>query len=676
MSRFAHYLLHLIAGEKRWHLPLFIVLLAQCVFAGWLVQQKHEPISRHIEQLFGLNRLSAPIAKHAVIISQLHLAGLEKLTLIIERYQQQLDLLRPYYEQNKSPVWQTFTQLNVIWQPLREAADDLFAQRDKLVQLRSAVEDTDKRLPAVVVELDRVIDNLRSTASKPATQRLLREQRLILHRLSANINAVTAGVLSAVNTNARSALSSSIESDLFLLEKSLGLIVAENHEELTEAEKQGSDVSALTKIDGVSDRLAALANGVRKVIESLPVINSINQSSQLLVEDSGLLIEPVQQLILHQKQLAQRLGAERLWFYTALIMLPFWLVYMGFLRLRQSRAEIGALKSESDSLQGSVDDVARQMANFSEGDHHTQVHAKAVACKHLAEQANRMIDYVTVLDKQIETDYQPLIKRVIKAESEMAASIDRQANDIARLSAELNNVVAGRTTGSATLTTHLTQTKAQLQTIVAQIESVKKELSGQGETQTADAIVHTVRQLQKHIEDRLQTLAELSQRINLDVVEMGASLAGRSVSERGLRRTVEQLQLLTGRYHDMVGDISQLLNDLNAGLTALLDKTERAGGFSEAIERLRSSVNTDVADIDQRCVTLASALASEDKAQAQHAERISLILDELQDTNQRLTVVAMDGDVGIKQLDKLASQHTKVLPRPSAEPEDDEEVAS
>ena len=664
MSGFSHYLLALFAGQKRWHLVVCVILLAQLAFSAWGLVQKTRLDNNHMDQLLAFSGSSAHLSRHAVALSQLKLSALAKLSQDIERYQQQLDALRPYYTQNQPGAWQqSFQQLDVIWQPIREAAEELLSYSEKLSALRSAVEETDQHLPEVLTQHDGIIDGLHSLVSKPASLKLLREQRLILHRMAANINAVTAGVLSGVDANARSAISSSIESDLFLLEKSVGLMVTDNKEAISEAEKTGVDVSLLIQIDGVAEQLSQLTASVRKVIESLSVIREVNKSSQLLVEDSGLLLKPSQELVAYQKYASQGFSVEKTWLVFSFSALLFWLFYMGFQRLNTASHDAESMQVGKESLQSEVDYVAKQMANFSEGDHGIVVRSKTDDCQHLAVQANRMIEYVGVIDKQIATDYLPVIERIMKVDVEMATTIDRQTNDIARLSAELNNIVSGKTSGSAVLGGHLNEMKDHLAELSQRASAINGQFDVGNKNDSMRAGAHRVNQLQSHINDRLESLSELSQRINLDVVDASALLAGRAGGDRAVRRAVEQLQVLTARYRDIVNDVVALLADMNATVAPLLDSGDNDNQCASDINDFSQAVVSRVADIEQCSHKLLAAVGEDDSSQARQAESISLILDELQDGNQRLAVVAMDGDVGIKRLNKLASEHVKA-PQP------------
>jgi len=654
MPSFFHYLLTLLSGHKRWHVLLLIILLCQIAIAAWFLTQQRLQHTQYVEQLFELNAQSALMANHAVAISQLKLNEFGKLTTSVEHYQQKLDELRPAYQQGVSSSWQTFKQLGEIWQPIRGAAADLLAAEEKLRDLRIAVEDTDQRLPAVLAEHDRVIDALRSALKKPASLRLLREQRLVLHRMVANTNAATASVLSAVDTNARIALSGSIETDLFLLGKSLEIMAADNKEALAAAKQEGSDVSLLLKIDEIAERLTELAISIRKVAASLTVMQDINKYTQLLVEDGGLLVRPVQQLITDRLYANSKLSKEQFWLWLSCSLVLLWLLYMAYCQAKQFHSEKLASSSQKESLQTSVDGIVRQLASFSEGDHAITVRSKSLACQHLVEQTNRMIAYVRSLDKQIEKDFLPLIERVATAEMDMAATIDRQANDIARLSVELNNVVSGQTTGSTELASQLVQTQSQLQSLLQQVDQAKQQLSESRESDSTEFSAHAVRQLQQHIEDRLRSLTELSQRINLEIIDVSTSLAGRSGSDRTLRRSVESVQSLTGRYEGQVNDTAQLLNDMTSNVEFLLQQMEQVDGITKILERFQSNIVGDVAEIDQGMSEFASVIAGADRTQARHAEAISLILDELQEGNQRFLVAAVNSDVGIKRLHKLA----------------------
>ncbi len=661
MSGFLHYLLTLLSGHRRWHVLLLVLLLAQLIASVWFLRQQQLLATQHIEQLFELNRLSAPIANHAVAISQLNLNELEKLTAGIERYQQTLDMLKPVYLRGAGDSRQLFKRLNDIWYPIREAATDLLIADEKLQDLRAAVEDTDQRLPQMLAEHDRISEALRAALRKPASLRLLREQRLILQRMAANINGATASVLSAVDSNARIALSGSIESDLFLLEKSLGILVADNKEALQAAKEDGSDVSLILKISAMAQDLTKLTESVRKVITSLPVMRDANKQAQLLVEDSGLLVKPVQQLIADRQHDSAKLGKELLWLYVSLAVLLLWLFYVAYCRQQALYAEKRALSLAKENLQTGVDSIARQVASFYEGDHSISVRSEAGDCQHLVDQINRMIAYVVALDKQVENDFLPLIKRLAQAETEMMASIDRQAKDIARLSAELNNVVSGQTSDSTELAGRIVQTQTQLQSMLKQIELAQQQLPKRDERHGADSLVNAVRQLRQHISDRLQSLAELSQRINLDVIDIGTSLTGRSGSDRALRRSVEQLQSLTGRYQQQVNDVTQLLNDMMSHSESLQQEVETEEATVSIFERIQTDTVAAVASIDQGMAELSNAIVGADRAQARHTEAISLILDDLQDGNQRLSVAVTESGLAIRQLDKLAAAQVKTL---------------
>lgn len=653
MHDFFHYLLTLINGNKRWHVALLIVLLLQIGLAAWFLHQQHIKSEDHVGQLLDLNAQSALMANHAVVISQLELSAFEKLASNIERYQQRIDMLQPRYQQNVNDSWQTFKQLSDTWQPVREAATDLLSAREKLSDLRLAVEDTDKRLPDVLTEHDLVIDELRVALKKPASLRLLREQRIVLQRMAANTNAATASVLSAVNINARAALTSSIEADLFLLEKSLEIMSVDNKEALEEAKQDGSDVSLLLKVDAIAQRLTELAASIRQVMSSLTVTQDINKHVQLLVEDSGLLITPVQQLVTDQLQLSGEFTKERLWLYLAMILVILWFFYMAYSHMRVIEDERAALSLEKDGLQEGVETISRQMASFSEGDHAVTIHAESVNCQHLAEQANRMLTHVSTLDKQIEKDFLPLVRSLAKAESGVAATVDRQANDIARLSIELSNIVSGQTSASSGLASQLVQAQSQLQSLIQRIAQTSLQLPDSKKGGSTDVTAHAVRQLQQHIDDRLHSLSELSQRINLEVIDASTSLAARSGSDRAVRRAMESLQALTGRYHGQVNDIVQLLADMASNINALLQQIEKVEGVAEFFEQFQSNVLSDAKNIDASASEFASAITQADRAQARHTEAISLVLDELQDGNQRLSVAATESDLCVKKLDKF-----------------------
>ena len=674
MPSFFQYLLKLFSGYKQWHVLVLVVLSIQLVVPAWFLHQQREQCTQNIEQLFDLNALSASMTRQAVAISQLQLGDFEKLALSTEHYQQKLDVLRPVFQQNASISRQTFKHLNDIWQPIRGAATDLLALEKKLQRLRVAVEDTDQRLPDVLLGHDRIIDALRAVLNKPASLRLLNEQRLIVQRIAANTNAATASVLSAVDANARTALSGSIEADLFLLEKSLGIMVSDNKEVLAGAREDGSNMSLLREVDALAERLTELAESIREVVTSLPVMRDINEHAQLLIEDGGLLVKPVQQLIADQMRAIQGWSKVRLWLYVSIAALLLWLFYVSYCRSKTLYGETLTLAAEKESLQAGVDGIARQMASFSEGDHAITVRSESIECQRLVAQANRMIAYVDSLDKQIEKNFLPLVKRVSQAKAEMVATIDRQANDIARLSVELNNVVSGQTSSSTALTSQLVQMQTRLQSMRQQIDAAKQQLPRLDDCESADASVHAVRQLRQHIDDRLRSLAELSQRINLDVVEVSASLMNKSAGDRALRRAIESVQSLTGRYQGQVNDVAQLFNDLALELGALIEKTERVESTVDVFERLQSDVTVHVENIDQGVPELVNAIASIDRAHARHTEVISLMLDELQDSNQRLSVAAVDSDAAIKQLDKLVTAQVDSLKRANDEGESDIEA--
>ncbi|NOX26748.1 MAG: hypothetical protein GXP21_00895 [Gammaproteobacteria bacterium] len=661
MHDFFHYLLTLFNGNKRWHVALLIALLLQVGVAAWFLHQQGAESEAHVEQLFSLNAQSALMASHAVAISQLELNAFEKLASSVEGYQQGLDVLRPSYQKDVSDSWQTFKQLSDIWQPVREAVMGLLSSKDKLSDLRIAVEDTDQRLPDVLTEHNLVIDELRVALRKPASLRLLREQRIILQRMAANTNAATASVLSAVNVNARAALTSSIEADLFLLEKSLEIMSVDNKEALEEAKQDGSDVSLLLKINAIAQRLAELAISIRKVMGSLVVTQDINKHVQLLVEDSGLLITPVQQLVKDRLQLTKGFTKERLSLYFAIALVMLWLLYMAYCHVRTVDAERVSLSIEKDSTQEGIDNISRQMAAFSEGDHAITVRVESINCRHLAGQANRMVAYVGLLDKQIEKDFLPLVKGLAKAEAGMVATIDRQANDIARLSVGLSNIVSGQTSASTELAGHLVQTQSQLQSLIQHIDQAALQLSDSEKGGSTDITAHAVRQLQQHIDDRLHSLAKLSQRINLEVIDTSTSLAGRPGSDRAVRRAMESLQSLTGRYHGQVNDIMQLLVDMTSSMSSLLQQIEKIEGVPELFDHFQSSVLSKVNKVDVSTSEFARAIAGADRSQARHTETISLVLDELQDGNQRLLVAATESDLCVRKLDKLIATQVNVV---------------
>ncbi|MBL4851781.1 MAG: hypothetical protein JKY90_05820, partial [Gammaproteobacteria bacterium] len=642
------------------------VLLVQIVVSAWFLHQHREQDVKHINQLLSLNSLSALMANHAVAISQLKLNEFVKLASNVERYQQNLDVLRPGYQQGESESWQTFKQLNDIWKPIREAASDLLAMDEKLRRLRAAVEDTDQRLPTILVEHDHVIDALRVALKNPARLRLLREQRLILHRMAANANAATASVLSAVNANARVALSDSIEADLFLLEKSLGIMVADNKATLAAVNQDDFDVSLLLNIDVIAEHLVELVENMRRVTTSLVVMRDMNKHAQLLIEDSGLLVRPVKQLIADYLRAARAPGKKQTWLYSSLALLLFWLFYRAYCHIRQMSDEKLALLFEKENLQTGVDSIARQIANFSEGDHAINASSKSIDCQHLVEQVNRMMAHVNSLDQKIAKYFLPLIKRVATEKSEVMVIVDREATNIARLSAEINNVVSGQMSGSTVLASQVMQTQAQLQSLLKQIDVAKKQLVKVDDSQPTEVTVHAVRQLHQHIDDRLRSLVELSQRINLEVIDLSSTLASRSGSDRVLRRAIEQLQSLTRRYHGQANDVAQLLNDMTLATNPLLQKMNRVEGITGAFERLQSSAIDDINKIDQGLSDFARTIAGADREQARHIEAIALILDALQEGNQRLSVAAVDSDVGIKQLNKLATEQLGTLKEPDA----------
>jgi len=626
MPDFFRYLLMLFNDRKRWHVLLLLVLLAQIVVSAWFLHQQRDQDVKHINQLLSLNSLSALMANHAVAISQLKLNEFVKLASNVERYQQNLDVLRPGYQQGESESWQTFKQLNDIWKPIREAASDLLAMDEKLRRLRAAVEDTDQRLPTILVEHDHVIDALRVALKKPARLRLLREQRLILHRMAANANAATASVLSAVNANARAALSDSIEADLFLLEKSLGIMVADNKATLVAANQDGSDVSLLLNIDAIAEHLVELVENMRRVTTSLVVMRDMNKHAQLIIEDSGLLVRPVKQLIADYLRADRTPGKKQIWFYSSLVMLLLWLFYRAYCCTHKVSDEKLILSFEKKNLQTGVDSIARQIAK----------------------------------------DFLPLIKRVAIAKSKVTVIVDRQATNVARLSAEFNNVVSGQMSGSTALASQIIQTQAQLQLLLKQIDEAKQQLLKVDDGQPTEVTVHAVRQLHQHIDDRLRSLVELSQRINLEVIDLSSTLASRSGSDRVLRRAIEQLQSLTRRYHGQANDVAQLLNDMTLATDPLLQKMNRVEDITGVFEHLQSSAIDDVNKIDQGSSEFTRTIADADREQARHTEVIALILDELQDDNQRLSVAAVDSDVGIKQLNKLVTEQLATLKKPDA----------
>ncbi len=626
MPDFFRYLLMLFNDRKRWHVLLLLVLLAQIVVSAWFLHQQRDQDVKHINQLLSLNSLSALMANHAVAISQLKLNEFVKLASNVERYQQNLDVLRPGYQQGESESWQTFKQLNDIWKPIREAASDLLAMDEKLRRLRAAVEDTDQRLPTILVEHDHVIDALRVALKNPARLRLLREQRLILHRMAANANAATASVLSAVNANARAALSDSIEADLFLLEKSLGIMVADNKATLVAANQDGSDVSLLLNIDAIAEHLVELVENMRRVTTSLVVMRDMNKHAQLIIEDSGLLVRPVKQLIADYLRADRTPGKKQIWFYSSLVMLLLWLFYRAYCCTHKVSDEKLILSFEKKNLQTGVDSIARQIAK----------------------------------------DFLPLIKRVAIAKSKVTVIVDRQATNVARLSAEFNNVVSGQMSGSTALASQIIQTQAQLQLLLKQIDEAKQQLLKVDDGQPMEVTVHAVRQLHQHIDDRLRSLVELSQRINLEVIDLSSTLASRSGSDRVLRRAIEQLQSLTRRYHGQANDVAQLLNDMTLATDPLLQKMNRVEDITGVFEHLQSSAIDDVNKIDQGSSEFTRTIADADREQARHTEVIALILDELQDDNQRLSVAAVDSDVGIKQLNKLVTEQLATLKKPDA----------
>ena len=114
------------------------------------------------------------------------------------------------------------------------------------------------------------------------------------------------------------------------------------------------------------------------------------------------------------------------------------------------------------------------------------------------------------------------------------------------------------------------------------------------------------------------------------------------------------MQSLTGRYEGQVNDTAQLLNDMTSNVEFLLQQMEQVDGITKILERFQSNIVGDVAEIDQGMSEFASVIAGADRTQARHAEAISLILDELQEGNQRFLVAAVNSDVGIKRLHKLA----------------------
>ncbi len=659
MSSFARYLLTLFAGRKSWHLLLFLFLIMQLIAGFWLLHQEKQAESAYVAQLHELLEASVRIVRYAVTSSQLDLDSLDKLSAGVRRYQRGLDTIRASILAKEPARAQSIDRLNAVWVPVRDAAQRLLGHTNDLAELRKAVEETDQRLPDVLSQYESVIGDLQATVNDASDLKLLRDQQLILHRVAANINTVTGGILGGVDVNARSAISGSIESDLFLLEKSLGFLTIGDGEASQQSDVLIGEVSLRIQIESMIEQLKELAGSVRTVIESAAVMREVNKYSQVLVEDGGALLNPIQVLAKNSTMRSGKKNIYTVWIAFAAISLVLWLIYVGFEHMLRARSIAAAAEKDKEHLQSMVDDVARQMASFSEGDHGVNVRSKTYSDQHLVVQANRMIEHVSAVDKQIQENYLPIIKRVAEADSEIASSIDRQTNDIARLSVELNNIVASKTSGSALLSNHMSKINGQLQQLSTQVGALKNHIIGRDEPEGDRVSAHEVRQLQSHITDRLGSLSDLSKRIHQDVIDASSLLATAMSGDRSMRRSIEQLQTLTGRYLGMVDDIEALLANMDTAVAALHTADTEKHDVKAKFDALDHAVSDALLEAENGSQELLAAVNNSDGKQAEQAERVALILDELQDGNQRMAVVATTSDIGTKELNKLASKHLK-----------------
>lgn len=662
MSGFVQYLQAVLSGGRS-RLVVLLLVLVGLVAALWYSQQQRQQHLADIGRLLELDRLSASIAVDALAVGRLELAAPARLSVTIEAYQQQLDTLRSAYQADRTNALHGFAQLEDSWASLRAAATAVTEAGDQLKALRGAVEIIDQLLPALLADYDRIVDAVRSATQKPTSLKLLREQRLLLHRLGANINAATASALSAVDRNAREALTGSIEADLFLLEKSMDLMAQQNKELLRGAENKGTDVSLPLEISAILERLTELADSVRKVVSSASLMRTVNGSSQILIEDSGLLAKQTEKLI--SARLRQSRGFSRgdVPLYVALMALLLWPLYMSYRYASEQAVESKAAADAHDVVLAAVNDIARQIGNVAEGDHNIDVSSDVIDCGRLVVACNRLTEHMRTLDQRLLEEFLPLIKRLSAATAQALHTIDRQANDIARLSGEWNHSVARQMDNSSRLLTHIRRSEQGLEQLTESVrQRAEPEITVEADVRLpqAPALSH----LYQHVDDRLQALRELGRRINIDVVELALALASRATVDRPLRRSAEQLQTLTARYDDLLADVGKLIADLSGEMKKMMSAgapTEAGapplpGEFLPALEEAAAHLQALAADI-----------AGIDKEYAQQAEAMALTLDEMQDANQRLSVASLDSDVLLKKLDKLASANEPVKRRLTAE---------